>query len=121
MKWISTGADDNYDDEIEWKPDGADEISGILVSKRTVETKYGPTTIIKLDVDGQINKIWGSRTALKTLFEQYDDELTIGREVGLRSKAMITLANGNTFRPYEIGFGDTIVAAPSDVPVDEPF
>lgn len=123
MKWIESefGDSSDWDSEKEWKPDGASEIVGKVVSKTTIDTKYGPTVLLKLESDGDIYKIWGSRSGLRKLFEQYDDELTHGREVGLRSKDKITLSSGNTFMPFEIGFGDAVVAAASSADSEEPF
>lgn len=123
IKWIESqfGDNEDWESEEDWKPEGAGEIQGRVVGKTTIDTKYGPTVLLKLQNDDGVFKVWGSRAGLRTLFEDYDDELTLGREVALRCKEKITLKSGNTYVPYEIGFGDVILPAASSVGTEEPF
>lgn len=126
MKWHQGAGGGNSEDEIEWKPETADSIIGTLTSKRTVNTKYGPTTILKVaKEDGQVYTVWCSRSGLKSLVEAHDDELIVGREIGIKTEGKTTLSDGNTFYPYEIGFGDfnqaSAAAATADDYGEEPF
>ncbi len=123
VKWIESefGDSSDWENEKDWKPEGAGELVGTLVGKRTVDTKYGPTVVLKIESDGEVFNVWGSRAGLKTLIEQYDDMLTVGTELGLRCQEKITLKSGNTFVPYQIGFGDGVPVAASQAPDDEPF
>ncbi len=123
VKWIESEFGDNADweNEKDWKPDGAGELVGVLVGKRTVDTKFGPTVVLKIESGGDVYNVWGSRAGLRTLIEQYDELLTPGTELGLRCKEKITLKSGNTFVPYEIGFGDQVQAVASVADDNEPF
>lgn len=128
MDWHK-GNSGNWDDEVVWKPEEADELVGKIVAKSTVETKYGPTVVLKVEAaDETVYTVWCNRGGLKNIIEQYDDELTVGREIGLRTPGKTTLKNGNDFYPYEIGFSDMGNVAPeasgggSALPVvEEPF
>lgn len=120
MNWQEKEQGD-WGDEVDWKPEGEDELIGKLVSKATIDTKHGPCVLLKVeDKEGTVHKLWGSRAGLKSIIEEWDDELTVGREVGFRTKEKVKLKNGNDFMPYEVGFGDAVAAAavPSS---EEPF
>jgi hypothetical protein len=111
LSWVGNeggGGSDSFENEVTWKPEGPDQIEGTLVAKTTInlpESKGGPTVLIKIQGKDVVHVVWCSRQGLRKLVEQYDDELTIGREIGIRALEMVKTKNGNTFVPYEIGFG----------------
>lgn len=112
MEWKKdTGGNFDDDDSVSWNPEGPDELVGVLESKKTVNTKHGPTVLLKVrDEAGQLFAIWCNRTSLKNLVAENDEELIVGRTVGFRTEGKTTLDNGNTFFSYEVGFGDSLVS-----------
>lgn len=121
MKWHQS-AGGNSDDDVEWKPDGPDQLVGVLVGKRSVNTKYGQTTILKVESeDGTVYTVWCSRSGLKSLAEQHDEDLIVGREIGIKTDGPTKLPDGNTFFPYELGFGEFRQAANAGAGAEEPF
>jgi hypothetical protein len=113
VQWVKQQSTGDYADEVTWKPTEPEELVGKIVSKKTVDAgKYGPSVVIKIeDENGVVNNVWMNRGGLKDILEQWDDSLTVGREVGLRMTGMVNLKNGNTFYPYEIGFSDDVPAS----------
>lgn len=129
IKWQPNPNSGNEDwgDEVDWKPEAAGQLVGVLVGKRMVPTKYGDTTVLKIKDDaGIVYNVWCSRAGLKNLVAEKDEELIIGREVGLKTDGPVKLKNSQTFFPYEIGFGEFTQAKTStpdraEEPVEEPF
>ena len=122
MKWHQSAGGDN--DDTEWKPEGAGSLVGVLVGKRTVNTKYGETTILRVEAeDGETYTVWCSRTGLKNLVAEHDEDLILGREIGIKTTGPQKLPDSNnTFFPYELGFGEfTQAKASAMAGADEPF
>lgn len=113
MEWKKeNGGNFEDDDSVSWQPDGPDELVGVLESKKVVNTKRGPCTLLKVrDEEGNLFAVWCNRTSLKNLVEENDEELIVGRTVGIRTEGKKTLDDGKTFFPYEIGFGDRLATA----------
>lgn len=128
MDWHKDpGGNGEYGEEVSWQPDGPDELVGVLVSKKVVNTKRGPCTLLKIrDEDGVEMNVWCNRTSLKNIATEYDEQLIVGRTIGFRTEGKKTLDDGKTFFPYEIGFGDDLVSVGGtsnrvEAPVEEPF
>lgn len=113
MEWKKeSGGQFDDDDSVSWTPDGPDELVGVLESKKLVTTKRGPCVLLKIrDEEGVLFNVWCNRTSLKNLVEENDEELIVGRTVGIRTEGKKTLEDGKTFYPYEIGFGDRLATA----------
>lgn len=109
MQWTkgtNTGEAD-YSNEKTWKPETADTIQGNLVSKKTVNGADGqPVTVLKLENGEGVWNVWCSRKGLKDLVAEYDEQLIIGRLVGIKTDGPTKLESGRTFFPYELGFGE---------------
>ena len=118
----------NFEDDgaVNWQPDGPEELVGVLIEKKVVNTKRGPVTLLKVqDEDGVVFAIWCNRTSLKNIVAEYDEQLIVGRTVGFRTEGRKSLEDGKTFYPYEVGFGDTLASVPAGtsnrVYSEEPF
>lgn len=112
MQWTKgtpAGGDIDYSSEKTWKPDGPEVLQGTLVSKKTVNGQDGnPVTVLKLEDSEQVVwNVWCSRKALKELVAEYDEQLIVGRLIGLKCGAAQKVeGTSRTFFPYELGFGD---------------
>lgn len=125
MEWVKTAQDSgDWGDEVTWSPEGEEELEGKLLSKNTIDTKNGPCVKLRVEhKDGTIYAVWASRTGLRTLVEEYDDELTVGRIIGIRCGDQVKIKGGKSFYPYELGF-EQGVPVPSRSPItagEEPF
>lgn len=116
MEWKKDpGGTFEDDGAATWSPTEADELVGVLTEKKTVETKRGPVTLLKIqDEDGNLFQVWCNRASLKNIVEEYDEDLIVGRTVGLRTEGEKKIDGNKTFFPYEIGFGDELVGATSN-------
>jgi hypothetical protein len=104
-----------YGESERWNPEGPDEILGVLKLKKSVKGPHGLSTLLKIETaQGKTWDVWCNRTSLKTLVEENDAELIVGRVVGIRTEGKVEIEGGKTFFPYEMGFGDE-----SDVPAPE--
>lgn len=111
--WVGSSAGETYEGEVVWQPEGPEEIEGTLLAKTLInlaQDKGGPTVLLKLQDKDVVHVVWCSRLGLRQLVEKYDEELTVGREIGIRLLEVTKTKAGNTFYPYEIGFGDASAA-----------
>lgn len=111
MQWTkgsNANGDTDYSNEKTWKPEGADTIQGTLVSKKTVNGQDGqPVTVLKLENAEGVWNVWCSRKALKELVAEYDEQLILGRLIGIKTEGPKKVeGTSRTFYPYELGWAE---------------
>lgn len=121
MQWTkgNGGADSDFSDEKTWNPQGADSIQGTLVSKKTITQDGKPVTVLKVENDEGVWNVWGSRKSLKDLLAEYDEQLIVGRTIGIKTDGKSKLDSGRDFYQYYLGFGDDDDAKGSPEKVEE--
>ena len=129
MQWTkgNAGATSVYSSEKTWKPDKAEVLQGTLTSKKSIKGNDGElVTILKIeDADGVVWNVWASRKALRDLVEEYDEQLIVGRFIGIKcGDSQKVEGTSRTYFPYELGFAeaDDIPTPQNNVMGDEePF